>query len=247
MNKEDKSRLFHSLFFPSTFVILLWIIKLCEIVFHKDLSTYGVLPRSTKGIVGIFTSQLIHADFAHLFSNSVPLIVLGAGMFYYFKTLGYRVFATIYVASGFWVWVSARAVYHIGASGLVYGLASFLFVSGFLRKNNYLLSFSMFVAFMYGGLVWGVLPLENGISWESHLLGAIAGLFAAIYYRNIGLQKEKYTWEINPDSDDDVDFDWSGNPPQEIEIPKNNELNNVQENNPNIKINYQYIESNKNQ
>jgi len=208
MLKEDKSRLFHSFFFPITFVILLWLIKICEIVFQINLATFGVFPRSIKGIPGIFLAQLIHGDFNHLFSNSIPLIILGTSLFYYFKSLGYKVFFVIYLASGFWVWISARAVYHIGASGVVYGLAMFLFASGFIRNNIYLLAYSMFVAFFYGGLVWGLLPLENGISWESHLMGAIAGLMAAWHYKNVGIQREKYSWEINPSSDDDVDFDW---------------------------------------
>ncbi len=245
MNKEDKSRLFHSFFFPVAFVILIWLIKICEIVFNANWARFGVLPRTTKGIVGIFTSQLIHADFVHLFSNSIPIIVLGAGMFYYFKSLGYKVFAVIYLASGFWVWVSARAVYHIGASGVVYGLAVFLFASGVIRKNTHLLSFSMFVAFVYGGLIWGILPLQNGISWESHLLGSLAGLFAAFYYKNIGIQKQKYSWEINPESDEEVDFDWSGNPPAEtineievIEPNKNDNSNQTQNYNTIIKYNY---------
>jgi membrane associated rhomboid family serine protease len=241
MNQQDKSRLFHSLFFPMVFVIILWLVKLCEIVFHIELYRYGVLPRSIEGLSGILFSPLIHGDFLHLFSNSIPLLILGSALFYYFKDLGYKVFFLVYIASGFWVWASARQVYHIGASGVVYGLASFLFVSGFIRQNTNLIAFSMFVAFFYGSMIWGMLPIERGVSWESHLMGAIAGLMGAFYYKNIGLQREQYSWEIHPLSDDEVDFDWSGNPPAD-EIPPSEESKPTT-----IQINYIYKPSNNNE
>lgn len=233
MKQNDRYRLFHSVFFPALFVTILWLVKICEYVFHLELYRYGVLPRSFEGMIGIFFAPLIHADLWHLFSNSVPLLILGSAMFYYFKDLGYRVFFVVYLASGLWVWASAREVYHIGASGVVYGLASFLFVSGFIRQNTHLIAFSMFVAFFYGSMIWGVLPIEKGISWESHLMGAIAGLMAAFYYKKVGLQREKYSWEINPLSDDEVDFDWSGNPTPEPPIPTETPQNTIQ-------INYIY-------
>lgn len=102
----------------------------------------------------------------------------------------------IWLFTGFWVWLAARKEAHIGASGLIYGLVCFLFLSGILRKDTRLLAVSLLVTFLYGSLVWGILPVDQSISWESHLFGSIAGFFCAIYYRKLGPQRPKAQWEI---------------------------------------------------
>ena len=109
----------------------------------------------------------------------------------------------ILFATGFWVWVAARPSYHIGASGLVYGLATFMFVSGAIKKNMSLAAFSLVVVFLYGNMIWGVLPVMPHISWESHLMGAIAGIVMAIYYKELGPQKTTYQWETEEENSDD--------------------------------------------
>jgi len=225
MDQKDKRKLFHTLFFPLFFVLILWVIKSIELVFEKDFGTFGVYPREITGLIGIFTSPLIHADFSHLFSNSIPLVILGSGLFYYYRPFAYNVFFWIYIATGLWVWISARPAYHIGASGIVYGLAAFLFFSGIIRGNNKLMAFSLLVAFLYGSMFWGILPLVERISWESHLLGGVAGLLCAIYYRKEGPQKEVYHW----DEQDEIDqFE------EENEVPEADNGNTP-------KINYLYI------
>lgn len=210
INQKEERKWYLVLFFPMLFVFLLFFIKYLEFIFQTDFYSFGVYPRKIKGLIGIFAAPLIHGGWEHLISNAVPILVLGGGLFYYFKDLGYKIFFSIYLATGLWVWVSARPAYHIGASGVVYGLVSFFVLSAVLRKNKYLLFFSLLVIFLYGSLIWGVFPLKPNISWESHLMGMIAGLFMAIYYRKIGLQRELFSWEINPESDD-VEYDWSGN------------------------------------
>ena len=209
-NKERKWYLI--LFFPIVFVAIMLLVKLFELALENSFYEYGIYPRKIKGLVGIIFAPLLHGDFSHLISNAVPVLVLGGGLFYYFKDLGYKIFFSIYFATGLWVWVAARPSYHIGASGVVYGLVTFFILSAILRKNKHLLFFSFLVIFLYGSLIWGIFPIKAQISWESHLMGGIAGLFMAWYYRKIGIQKEKYSWELNPESDDEVDFDWSGNP-----------------------------------
>jgi membrane associated rhomboid family serine protease len=209
-NKERKWYLI--LFFPFLFVLVMLLVKLFELVLGINFYEYGIYPRKIKGLAGILFAPILHGDALHVISNAIPLLVLGGGLFYYFKDLGYKIFFSIYFATGLWVWVAARPSYHIGASGVVYGLVTFFILSAILRKNKHLLFFSFLVIFLYGGLIWGIFPIKAQISWESHLMGAIAGLFMAWYYRNIGIQKEKYSWELNPESDDEVDFDWSGNP-----------------------------------
>jgi membrane associated rhomboid family serine protease len=201
--QAHKSKVFHTFFFPMLFVILLWLIKFSEIVFDYPLYNLGVYPRHLKGIVGVFTAPLIHANFGHLISNSIPLLVLGSGLFYYYRTVAYKIFFLILFATGFWVWVSARPSYHIGASGVVYGLATFMFVSGAIKKNMSLAAFSLVVVFLYGNMIWGVLPIMPHISWESHLMGAIAGIVMAINYKQMGPQRTSYIWETENDETSD--------------------------------------------
>lgn len=203
-SKAEKSRIFHTFFFPVVFIFILWLIKCCEVVFEYPLYNLGVYPRHVKGIVGVFTAPLIHSNFSHLFSNSIPLFVLGSGLFYYYRTVAYKIFFMILFATGFWVWVSARPSYHIGASGVVYGLASFMFLSGVIKNNMSLSAFALVVVFLYGNMIWGVLPVLPHISWESHLMGAIAGVLMALYYKHEGPIKTTYAWENEVDEDNAV-------------------------------------------
>jgi len=104
--------------------------------------------------------------------------------------------------SGIWIWVSARESFHIGSSGLIYGFASFIFLSGIIRRNINLLAMSMLVIFLYGGMVWGIFPIRPNMSYEGHLWGSIAGLILAIYFRKEGPQKEVYSWDEEDEEDD---------------------------------------------
>ena len=179
----------------------------------------GVLPRKPEGLLGIVSSPLIHANFSHLISNTFPLIILGWIIFYFYPKVAYALFGFVYFFTGLLVWLFARQVYHIGASGIVYGFVSFLFFSGIFRKDNTSISLALIIVFLYGGLVWGVLPGWKGISWESHLFGAITGLGAAFLFRKIDPPKKKYDWEDEPD-DFNVD---------ELEVsydPEKNKFNN---------------------
>jgi membrane associated rhomboid family serine protease len=174
---------------------VLWIIKIID--FSDDLNLYelGLYPRSIKGLPGVFLSPLLHSDFNHLISNSIPLLILGTGIIYFYRELAYKTIVFIWIVSGIGVWVIARNSYHIGASGLIYGIAAFLFLSGLIRKDFRLASISLLVIFLYGGLVWGVFPIFPKISWEFHLLGGLSGFLAAILYRNKGPKSPKWSWE----------------------------------------------------
>jgi membrane associated rhomboid family serine protease len=236
--QANKSKVFHTFFFPVFFVFILWLVKFCEIVFDYPLYNLGVYPRHIKGIIGVITAPLIHADFGHLISNSIPLLVLGAGLFYYYRTVAYKIFFLILFATGFWVWVSARPSYHIGASGVVYGLATFMFVSGAIKKNMSLAAFSLVVVFLYGNLIWGVLPVIPHISWESHLMGAIAGIVMAVYYKQLGPQKTSYVWETeNDDATDENEIPIEVGAESKKEEPLFNEEN---QNNSIIQPSYHY-------
>lgn len=191
---QNSKDFFRKLIIPLTFPILLWVIYL--FTYLLDIPTYklGILPRNFSGLVGIFTSPLIHGGFSHLISNTAPLVFMGIGIYYFYPKVAYKVFAIIYLGTGILVWIFAREVYHIGASGIIYGFVSFLFFSGIFRKDNRSIALALVVIFLYGGLIWGVLPVEKGVSWESHLSGAIVGLISAFVFRKADPPK-RYDWE----------------------------------------------------
>ncbi len=190
--RNSPSKVFFSILYPSLFVLILWVIRLYEKVENVDLVAYGLYPRTTQGLIGIITAPLIHGDAAHLGSNTLPLFILGSVMFYFYRPIAFQVFGWVYFITGFWVWVAARQAYHIGASGLVYGFITFIFFSGVFRRDVKLLSISLFVAFLYGGTAYGILPLTKSISWESHLMGSLAGFITAYYFRKEGPQAHVY-------------------------------------------------------
>ena len=182
------------LIIPLTFPLILWIIYLINYLFDFYPYKLGILPRNLNGLIGILTSPLIHSGFSHLISNTAPLILMGIGIFYFYPKVAYKVFSIIYIGTGILVWLFAREVYHIGASGIIYGFVSFLFFSGVFRKDNRSIALALIVVFLYGGLIWGVLPVQQGISWESHFFGAIVGLISAFIFRKIDPPK-RYDWE----------------------------------------------------
>ena len=208
--KQEKRRVLTSLKYPGLFVALLWLIKLAELALENDFSTLGVYPMETRGLPGILLGPLVHGDMQHLLTNSVPLLILGTGIFYFYRPIAFQVVVFIYLMSGLMLWLGGREGYHIGASGLIYGFAAFLFLSGILRKNVRLMAISLLVVFLYGGMIWGVLPLDPNVSWEGHLFGALTGAAVAFYYKDRGPQRKKYEWEIEEEMEEmDMDYyDW---------------------------------------
>lgn len=207
MNTEEK-KILNSFTIPALLVIMMWLVKLTEVLLDVRFAGFGIFPRTVNGMAGIVLSPFIHADWKHLSTNSVPLLLLGASLFYFYSKIAPKVLVLMLLFTGLWVWVGARSSFHIGASGWVYALSSFLFVSGLLRRETKSMALSLIVVFLYGGMVWGVIPdfiPEKNISWESHLSGAMAGLLLALYYRNADPQKRKYSWE---EEEEDSDFDF---------------------------------------
>ena len=196
---ENKFNIIKGVFYPVLFVALLWLIKFIEEFYGLSFVKYAIRPRIFSGLIGIPLSPLVHGDWYHLYSNSIPLLILGSIIFYFYRPIAFHVFFWVYLMTGIWVWAAAREAYHVGASGLIYGFVTFLFFSGIFRKDRRLLALSMLVAFIYGGLVWGVFPLMPQISWESHLLGSLAGIITAYHYRNEGPEPIHYDWEKEED------------------------------------------------
>jgi membrane associated rhomboid family serine protease len=190
--RNINSKLFFSILYPVLFVLLLWTIRVFEDVEKINLSFYGLYPRTIKGLLGIVTSPLLHADYDHLWANSLPLLVLGPIILFFYRSIAFQIFFWVYLMTGVWVWAAGRDSYHIGASGIIYGFITFLFFSGIFRKDTRLLALSLLVTFLYGSAIWGILPLQNGMSYESHMLGSLAGLITAYNFRKEGPPPRKY-------------------------------------------------------
>lgn len=190
--KNERRKVMFSAIFSVTLIATLWIIKIYEWFFNLDLHAFALKPRTLSGLLGIITEPLLHGDWGHLFSNSVPLFLLLMATLYFYRGIGLRVLGYIWLFTGIGVWLFARDNYHIGASGIVYGLATFLAISGILRHDSRLMSISLLIIFLYGGMIWGVLPLFHHVSWESHLMGSLAGVFCAYRYRRQGPAIRRY-------------------------------------------------------
>lgn len=216
---EEKKRFYYSLIFPLFFLMIIWMVKIMEIVLNVDFAYLGIYPLKAKGLIGIITAPLIHSDLEHLIANSVPILILGSGMFYFYNKVAYKVFFLSYLIANIWIWLGARHAYHIGASGLVYSFASFLFFSGIFSRNIRLVAISLLIVFLYGSMIWGVLPIQPHISWESHLMGAIAGMVLAIYFRRERPRRKIYSWELEDEEDDNEFPYWN------VEIEENDENN----------------------
>ena len=200
---SEKKKLVRSLVYPVAFVVLLWTIKILEVSLEFNFVSFGIFPRKFSGLIGIITAPLIHADFNHLISNSLPLLFLGIGISYAYPTISKKLFLGVYILHGLLVWIFARQAYHIGASGLVYGFVAFLFFSGIIRRDNRSVALALIVTFLYGGLTWGVLPIKAEISWEAHLFGSLIGILFALLFRKSD-PAPKYDWEeedINQESE----------------------------------------------
>ncbi len=194
--KQEEKRFYAALIMPVFFMILVFTIRLVEDLESFSLVEWGIRPLSIEGLPGILLAPLIHSDWTHFFANAVPFMVLGVSLFYFYRGIAIPVFVFVYLMSGIWVWLGARDAWHIGASGMIYGLAAFLVTSGVIRNHIPLLAISLIVVFLYGGMIWGVFPLKWNVpySWESHLWGSIAGLALAVIYRNKGPQKQIKQW-----------------------------------------------------
>jgi membrane associated rhomboid family serine protease len=193
--KLFRKKLLLSMLIPSVFIILLWLISFLESQLDVNFYQLGIYPLEARGLPGIITSPFIHSDFEHLFNNSLPLFVLGTAVFYFYSEIAFSISGWSWLLTGLLVWIAGREAWHIGASGLVYALASFLFFSGILRKYFRLMALSLLVVFLYGSMVWGMFPLiDIHVSWESHMLGAGSGLILAVLYRKQGPQRKMPDW-----------------------------------------------------
>ncbi len=188
---EEKKRFIYSLVFPGFFLLLLWAVKFFETSMELSFVERGVYPRKWSGLQGILFSPLIHGNWKHLIDNSMPVLLLSLALFYFYRDIAYKIWGLIYLMGGILLWGVGREAYHIGASGLIYGLATFLFLSGIIRRVRSLTAISLLVVFWYGSMVWGLLPFDFEVSFEAHITGAVSGVVLAIVYRDQGPEPER--------------------------------------------------------
>ena len=236
-------QILNSVFYPLLFLFIAWLVFIIERLNEFNFSAYGILPRKLSGIIGIITSVFIHGDIQHISSNTLPILVLGMMLFYFYKKIAKATFIWIWLVSGIWLWIGGRSsevnlMYHIGASTLIYGLATFLFFSGVFRKHLRLMVVSALVVFLYGSIMWGIFPLKSEISWEGHLFGALAGVLVAYNYRKEGPQRQVYYWGEEEEEIEEIDK-LSGNFDEDLM----DEVQNLKKDDE-IKINFIYKEKN---
>lgn len=188
------------------FVLTMWVVYWLEITFHFRFNDNGIRPQRLSGLQGVFFGPFIHSGLKHLWSNSLPSLVLITALSFFYRKLSFQVLLIGIILTGVLTWFMGRSTYHIGASGVVYMLTTFLFFKGIFTRHYKMLSLSFLVAFFYGSLVWYVFPIEEGISWEGHLSGAISGIVLAIITKNKLPQKKKYLWELDHYKEDEDPF-----------------------------------------
>jgi membrane associated rhomboid family serine protease len=184
------------------FVAVIWCVHILGWGLNLDLAYFGVRPRELFGLPGILFAPLLHGSFSHLISNTLPMLVLGVGMLYLYPNSSVIVLPAVYLGPGILVWLFGRAAIHVGASGLVYGLVAYIFFAGVIRRDKRAVAASMLVFFLYGSLAWGVLPIEPGVSWETHLAAALIGVALAFALRDRDMPpRRRYTWEEEESED----------------------------------------------
>ena len=183
-------------------VLMLWCVYGLDQALSFDLLDIGLAPREGLGLVGILTAPLLHASFEHLVSNTVPLLVGLTLMLYLFPNASARALPAIYLGSGGLAWLFAREAVHIGASGVVYGVLGFLFVSGLLRRDMRSMGVSLMIAFVYGSIIWGMVPMNNQMSWELHIAGSVMVVVMAWWLKAWDRPPMKvHDWERFDDDD----------------------------------------------
>ena len=191
---------------PVALTLAIWFVFWFELRFGFNFTHYGVRPRSLSGLRGIIFSPFIHSDIDHLWHNTIPIFVLSLALSYFYRLITFRVIILIALLSGLGTWLIGRDAFHIGMSGVIYGLVSFLFFKGIFAKHYRLIALSLLVVFLYGGIIWGTLPVDPKVSWEGHLSGFLVGIILSLCFRESVPKPPKYTWEKENYNEEDDPF-----------------------------------------
>lgn len=249
MNEQNHFKFTPSVWIVPTFLLMtIWTVFLLEDKYNLNLKQLGIYPRTLSGLKGVVLSPFLHGDFNHIASNSIPLFVLTVALIYFYRNLSLKVLFYGIVVSGLITWIIGRSSYHIGASGLIYVLVSFIFFKGIMTKYYRLIALSLSVVVVYGGMIWYVFPeIDNAISWEGHLAGFITGFAFAVRYKTPDYVKSiQYDWEkpdFNPQEDAFMKrFDENGN---FVNPPKEEQINEENTSSTEIKYVYEFKETKK--
>jgi membrane associated rhomboid family serine protease len=190
------------------FALLLWAVKLAEYLGDLNFTQFGIYPRRLDGLVGVLGAPFIHGSFGHLFANTAPIIVIGTLLLYVYPRAAKVLLPTVYLGGGLAVWLFAREAYHIGASGVAFGMLFFVLTIGVLRWERRAIAISLMVFFLYGGMILGIIPDARGISFESHLSGALIGIVLAflLRHRDPDPPRKQYSWESEDEEPEDCDW-----------------------------------------
>jgi membrane associated rhomboid family serine protease len=204
----DTRRLYIAFAVALSFALLLWVLKLVEYLGGLDFTQFGIYPRRADGLAGVLLAPFIHGSVAHLFANTAPIVVMGTMLLYGYPRAAKVLLPSVYLGVGVAVWLFAREAYHIGASGLAFGMLFFVFSVGVIRWERRTIAFSLMVFFLYGGMISSVLPGAHDISFESHLSGALIGIVLAFLLRHRDPEslRKQYSWEREKTEDDD--YNW---------------------------------------
>lgn len=191
---------------PLFAVLAIWTVFWGELQLGINLNHLGIYPRTLPGLKGILLSPFIHGSVEHLYNNTLPLAILISFLFYFYQDKALRTIVWGVLLSGSLTWLIARPSFHIGASGLIYVLASFIFFKGIFTKHYRLVALSLVVVFIYGSMIWYIFPIKDGISWEGHLSGFLTGLFLALILKVKIPKEKKYKWEQDDYVEEDDPF-----------------------------------------
>ncbi len=192
--------------YPLMLLFVEWLVFWYQVRVDYGIKAYGIRPQKLEGLLGIFTSPFLHGDINHLYNNSIPLFVLSLALFYFYKKIAWKVILYGILLSGFLTWLIGSSGNHIGASGLIYVLVSFIFFKGIFAKHYRLIALSLIVIFLYGSMIWYVFPIKNGMSWEGHLGGLITGFVFALIFRKQIAKPQIYKWELPGYNEEDDPF-----------------------------------------
>ena len=199
MKKKSEAYLFiEALVITLLVLIVIWGVHLLNDYLDYDLNRFGLHPKSIEGILGIFTMPFLHSgqSFDHILNNSLAVLVMLTTLIYIYRKIALKVVLLSWVLTGLLAFFLAKTgTNHIGISGLTYSWVTFIFVSGVLRWDRMLTGVSLAMVVLYGGLFWGIFPMEKGISWEGHLAGAVVGILLGLLFRNSPPQPRKLTYE----------------------------------------------------
>ncbi|HJV77243.1 MAG TPA: rhomboid family intramembrane serine protease [Paludibacter sp.] len=221
---NEKRQFINAVFIPFVLGILMIMSFLLEKGMGWDFHTAGIFPRRIMTIGGIFTLIFVHVDWSHLANNVISFVLLGSSLYFFYKEIASKVLFISYISSGLLLWLIGRDSWHVGASGLIYSIAFFLFFSGIIRKHVPLIALSLVVAFIYGNMVWHVFPwkIQDPISWEGHLAGGLTGIFLSVFYRKEGPQRPVIPWTEEEDEEGDEAEDYMEDAEEENQSNTNN-------------------------